>query len=452
MATNLEHTCPDCFCETYENHRCTNCGYKPEDETRENACLPHFTVLEERYLLGRVLGAGGFGITYKAWDFRTNTLCAIKEYYPIGCAVRAEGNQRIFPKSSDQQEEYDYGKKQFLEEARLLHEIAWVKGIVNAYADFEENNTAYYVMEYIDGINLKAYCNQHGNRIPIREAIGFIIEAGKILQTLHTQCGIIHRDVSPENIMISVNGTVKLIDFGCARKRNVSLKYEKTISLKPGFAPPEQYVATIPQGSYTDVYALASTFYYMVVGHKIPDAKERQAGQSYQILHEYSNEIPKDISEAVDQALHLDYRLRIQTVHNFMQILSRYHIPQWRVPVLAPEAQRKIRAKYKGQLEVVKGDMEGAMWTFGLDVPIKIGRSKIMANISISEDVAISKVHFELAYNHSNKRFKVTDLSSNGMIVAGLRLQKNVPYYISPGTILTLGNGICEIRLGVTHE
>lgn len=452
MAVGLHNICPDCFQQTYQDGTCTHCGYRAADENREKHYLVHFTVLKERYLLGRVLGAGGFGITYKAWDFRNHALCAIKEYFPYKCAVRAEGMTEVSAISSEYEEEVSRGKQEFLEEAKLICELARVKEVVQVRAAFEENRTAYYVMEYIDGINLKMYCIQHGSRIPLHEAVGFACETASILQTLHTKCGIVHRDVSPENIMVTVHGTIKLIDFGCARKINASLQMEKSISLKPGFAPPEQYNINIPPGPYVDVYALASTFYFMVVGHKIPDAQSRMNGKKYQLLKEYSDEVPVDLSDAVDRALELNYTERTPSIAMFQQVLSRYHRGQWHIPSVLSEIERKNISKVMGKLEVVRGGMQGVVWKFGLDMPLKIGRSKILANISVSEDMLISKVHFELSYSFEHRKYVITDVSSNGTSVGGVKLQRNVSYFIPPDASIVLGNHVCEIRLGVIHE
>ena len=291
--------CMGCMKEKGESEVCPHCGYVSPKEQENAAYLPEGTVLQNRYLLGRVLGQGGFGITYIGYDNTLDARVAIKEYYPGDIAQRTPGDKTVTP-YTQASADYEHGKKRFIEEARTLARFSDFPGIVSVKDCFEEDNTAYMVMQFLEGIDLKEYLNRKGGKISPEEAVSILTPVMDALKEIH-RAGIIHRDISPDNIFVTTEGQIKLIDFGAARQ---SLGGGKSLSiqLKPGYAPEEQYRTHGNQGPWTDVYALAATLYRMVTGQVPPEAMERL---SYDTL-----EIPQGLPENIMTALQIGLAVR----------------------------------------------------------------------------------------------------------------------------------------------
>lgn len=256
--------CPHCMRPAFGNF-CASCG-KPLNYAAKPHQLPAGTELNG-YRLGAVLGQGGFGITYIALDRKNNQRVAIKEYYPVQCC-RREGT-RVLP-SEGKTALYQGGMKSFLEEARLLHSQQKLTNVVHVRDFFEAGGTAYLVMEYLEGVTLQQKVTAEGPISP-QKLMPKLMMLMINMQVLHNS-GIIHRDISPDNIMWMPDGTMKLLDFGCARSMEDGKSM--TVQLKHGFAPVEQYM-TRGQGPWTDVYALCATVYYCLTGKVPPMAPER---------------------------------------------------------------------------------------------------------------------------------------------------------------------------------
>ncbi len=254
---------------------CPHCGKEPFGINQIHQ-LKSGTVLRNRYIFGRVLGQGGFGVTYIGRDMLLNVRVAIKEFYPNGCAYRDHTGSDSVVATAGGQTFFQDGKQKFLREAQTLARFKEEPGIVNVHDFFEENNTAYIVMEYLDGITLKLFVNSNG-RIPANTLLRVMWPLIHVLEKIHSQ-GIIHRDISPDNIMVLRNGTLKLLDFGSARE--VSGDKSLSVVLKPGFAPEEQYRSKGKQGPWTDVYSLCATMYYCLTGERPEDSVERVVDDS----------------------------------------------------------------------------------------------------------------------------------------------------------------------------
>ena len=213
----MGEVCGSCFYEKPTGVACPHCGYDPaKDEGKYPIALRAGTILNGRYIIGRVLGQGGFGITYVAQDYQTKSRVAIKEYLPTDFAGRTQGTNAVQIHSEEMRENFDYGKEQFLAEAKTLAEFIGNEHIVRIYSYFEENNTAYFAMEYINGVSLNNYMRERGGRLSVDEANGLLIPVMEALDWVHSK-GIVHRDIAPDNIIITQNGTAKLLDFGAAR-------------------------------------------------------------------------------------------------------------------------------------------------------------------------------------------------------------------------------------------
>ncbi len=258
---------------------CTKCGFDSENSEQPHHHLKLWTILSGKYLVGRALGEGGFGITYLGWDLNLDIKVAIKEYYPVGLVTRettATGLGTVAPFTGNKGEIYRSGLEKFVNEAKSLAKFSALPGIVSVKDFFRENGTAYIVMEYIQGITLKQYLSQHGGKIPADSAFELMKPIMKALSKIH-QTGIIHRDISPDNIMLTSEGEVKLLDFGAARDYLGDDNKSLSVLLKPGYAPEEQYRTKGNQGPWTDVYALCATLYKMITGETPPESLDRYA-------------------------------------------------------------------------------------------------------------------------------------------------------------------------------
>ncbi|MBK6090322.1 protein kinase domain-containing protein [Ruminococcus difficilis] len=231
------------------------------------------TVLNKKILVGNCIGEGGFGITYIGRDLTLDRRVAVKEYFPNGYVNRNNNVSQLVSATTDNQVSFfKKGLQNFLEEARKIAKLTNVSGIVDVREYFEENGTAYIVMEYLDGINLSAYLRQNGIFKP-ETIFQLMLPITYSLQKMHEE-GIIHRDISPDNIMYLTDGTLKLTDFGSARYFSNAQK-EMSVVVKQGYAPEEQYSKNGDQGPWTDVYGLCATMYKCITG-KIPvDAVDR---------------------------------------------------------------------------------------------------------------------------------------------------------------------------------
>lgn len=285
-----EKVCFGCF-EKYQAEYmvCPHCGYVEGTPVEEPLHMEPGTLLKKRYIIGRVLGFGGFGVTYIAWDTVLQIKVAIKEYLPSEFSTRIVGRTEISVYNGNKSVQFKQGMTQFVDEAKKLAQFNNESGIVKVYDSFLENNTAYIIMEYLEGETLSARVESRGS-IPADELIKLLVPVMESLETIH-KSGIIHRDISPDNIMLLKDGTAKLIDFGAARHATTSHSRSMTVIIKAGYSPEEQYRSGGEQGAHTDVYAIGATMYKAVTGVTPPDALERFA-----VKENKKREILKDLS------------------------------------------------------------------------------------------------------------------------------------------------------------
>ena len=263
---------------------CRFCGYDGKNFNKELAVLPPGSALMGKYIVGKVIGKGGFGITYLAYDITTDKKVALKEYYPISYSARTDDGCTVAVSRSEDSSLYQNGMKKFYDEASLVSRFNDNPGIVSVYEFFYENGTAYFVMELLQGCSLKAYIDKHGSLTP-EQALYVADKVSAALAVAHGS-NVLHRDIAPDNIMICSDGEVKLIDFGAARQ--VSAEDQKSLSviLKQGFAPLEQYQKHGKQGPWTDLYSLGATLYYALTKKCIEDPMTRLDGdEEFQSNH-----------------------------------------------------------------------------------------------------------------------------------------------------------------------
>ena len=278
--------------------------------------LQRNTELIGRYVIQEVLGQGGFGITYLGIDKLYGNKAAIKEYYPQEIAMRkAQYEDVVTVTSIEEKNNYDKGKKRFLDEAQVMARFNKNEGIVKILDFFEANNTAYIVMEYLEGITLKQYLGKYGV-IQFRNLIEMMLPLLEALIEIHSQ-GLIHRDISPDNIMVQHNGKVKLMDFGAARDYTESGNKSLSVILKPGYAPPEQYQTHGVQGPWTDIYALCATIYKCLTGITPPDAIARVMDDKFKGPDQLDGKLSPDIKKILWKGMNIFPEERYQDIGEF---------------------------------------------------------------------------------------------------------------------------------------
>ena len=281
--------------------------------------LTQGTVLAGQYIIERVLGQGGFGITYVAKDHKSDTLVAIKEFFPDTMATR--NGTTVISFTGERAEAFEYGKNCFLQEAKTLAEFNDNDSIVGIKTYFEENSTAYFVMEYVEGESFDEYIKQKGGKISFEEACELLIPVMEALASVHDK-GIVHRDVTPDNIFICNDGKVKLLDFGAARYSIGDKSKSLDVVLKHGFAPKEQYTRRGRQGAFTDVYSLGATFYYAITGKKLPDSIDRLEEDDMIPPSNLGVRIPEDKEEVLFKAISVQPQDRYQSMREFAAALK----------------------------------------------------------------------------------------------------------------------------------
>ena len=293
--------------------------------------LPQHYILLDRYYIGRVLGQGGFGVTYLARDLRLDRVVAIKEYLPRDQCSRGSDHVTVRSYSGEKSDEFRYGLTTFLNEARNLSRLAGHPNIVSILDFAEANGTAYMVMEYIPGITLKKYLSEQGGVIPYGMAKEILLHVMAGLARTH-EAGLIHRDVSPDNILISSHGPVKLIDFGAARQAIGEKSQNLTMVLKPGYAPEEQYRSKGVQGPWTDVYATAATMYRCITGQVPPPAPDRMADDELVPPGRLCRDLSPSVEAAILQGLAVRAAQRPQTIKEFQlpfTTIMKVVAPSW---------------------------------------------------------------------------------------------------------------------------
>ena len=304
------------------NYSCPFCGFVENTPPKEPYHLYPGIVLRNRYIIGTVLGYGGFGIVYKAWDNALNSVVAVKEYYPAGSVQRVPGSKLVIVFQGAKKIEYNQGLSRFLDEARNMKKFQGNPHIVQVEDFFEENNTGYIVMEYLDGISLKGYLRQEQGKIDCDVAVDIILSITDALKDIHKE-NIIHRDISPDNIFLCQGNSVKLMDFGAARFSDEEKEITRSIILKPGFAPPEQYQSKSKQGPWTDIYALCATLYRMVTGVLPDESVNRVVEDEVKAPNELDSSIPEYLSNTIMRGMALNYELRFKSIEELEKALKK---------------------------------------------------------------------------------------------------------------------------------
>ena len=298
--------------------------------------LPNGTELAGDFRIKKVLGAGGFGITYLADELALGRQVTIKEYFPTDYAAR-KSDLSAFPRSRESAEDYKWGLDRFIDEAKTLARFDH-PNIVRVYRYFRANNTGYMVLQFEEGGSFKTWLRGLGRAPRQTELDALMSPLLDALEVIH-KGDFLHRDIAPDNIIVRRDKTPVLIDFGSARGEIASQSRTVSALVKPGYSPYEQYASnTRQQGPWTDIYALGATFYQAIAGKRPPDAPSRMVRDEYIPAREAAiGSYRASFLAAIDKALRLEVTERPQS------------IADWRGPLLAPDpkpaASKPARAK-----------------------------------------------------------------------------------------------------------
>ena len=400
--TDLEKLCPGCMriVEDFEKP-CPYCGFdkREYEKTRSYRTLPPGTILAGKYFLGKVIGEGGFGITYLAWEMNLEVPVAVKEYFPSGLATRdtqltGGKSKTVSVMAGDQGHYYQSGLRSFEQEARNLAKFQNLPGVVSVKDLFFENQTAYLAMEYIPGITMKQYLRSKGNRLDERTVLRLMRPVLESLDKVH-RSGIIHRDISPDNILITADQKVTLIDFGAARMASGNDGKSMTILLKHGYAPVEQYQSKGRQGPWTDVYAICATMYRMISGKVPEEAVDRIENDRVKPLtmlaREENFQVSRRVSDVIQKGLSVSASHRYQNVRSLIQEL--YEEPQTVQPpvgggtrVVPPKPLKSEPKNYIGIILAVLAGLFAVILILGAVLLLK-GKEKSddSQNVEVSE-------------------------------------------------------------------
>lgn len=322
MKVNGRERCVGCMKPLTAEGRCAYCGLQQDKYRPIPRCLRPGMCLRDRYVLGRVLGEGSFGISYIAWDCLLDTVVAIKEYFPASLVSRhiseEDEDTNVYIYEKRESRKYQESLKKYLGEAKSLSAYYDLDGIVSVRDFFYANNTAYIVMGYVDGISVKEYVEKNG---PI-EGEKFLRMLEPVIQSLAKvhQTGVLHRDISPDNMLLTRDDKLVLIDFGAARKENINMTRSMTVVFKRGFSPEEQYRTRGQQGAWTDVYALCATAYYALTGKAPDESIQRVLEDDMPSLTEMTDvDLPMRQKRAFMKGMTVDFHHRYQTMDELYQ-------------------------------------------------------------------------------------------------------------------------------------
>ena len=320
ITINNRLICENCFSEIV-TEPCFFCGFSKQDYRQDPLALAMGSKLSDRYLIGGVIGKGGFGITYLGYDLRLNTRIAVKEYYPVGMAVRVPGATHVSISNKKSERPFKEGAEKFYNEANIVASFNGNPNIVSVYDFFYENDTVYFVMGYLQGQTLKSYIRSQ--LISEGQAVKIMLDVSNALLAVHSK-NILHRDISPDNIMLCDDNTVKLLDFGAARQLIADQSQGLSVILKQGFAPLEQYQKKGNQGPWTDIYALGASVYNALTGEVMDDPMTRLGDDSQFSANKHG--ISADLWKIIRKSTMLNISDRYQDINEFRSDLIKLNI------------------------------------------------------------------------------------------------------------------------------
>lgn len=320
---DIKDICINCFQETGGEEICMHCGFQQVDKPKQICHLYPHTVLYDRYIIGKVINNGGFGVVYKAYDMQLENIVAIKELLPTqnSMVTRMPPSQTVIPVNDEKNEQFQKLKMRFMEESRVIAQFSNCESIVHIYDFFETNNTAYLVMEFLDGETLREKMNVNNEKMSYDEAINIIMPIMNALKIVHGK-GIIHKDISPDNIFLCNDGRVKLIDFGAAKFGDSQITVqENSVVTKPGYTPPEQYRLNGKIGPYSDIYSVGAVLYTILSGDTPEESIDRLEKDNLQKLNKLGVQLPVYAEKSIMKALALKENARFKSMDDFVKAI-----------------------------------------------------------------------------------------------------------------------------------
>ena len=315
---------------------CEHCGFDPSSYVDLPVALRPGTTLKENYILGYVIGSGGFGITYIGYDNRNSRRVAIKEFFPSSVVQRDPAQTNEVCVLANMDRVYQTGVKKFYLEASILSRVQYVPAIVKVYDFFYENNTAYIVMEYIDGTSIDKIVKNQGP-LEIDMVLTIYYPILEVLKAVHAE-GILHRDIAPNNVLLDERFRARLIDFGASRAYSHQLSSDMTIILKSGFAPVEQYTRREHHSPAEDIYALSASMYYTLTGKIPPEATERLAFDTLKPFSAYGASVPEAIGNVILKGLAVRVEERYGSAEEMMLAIDQ----ALSVPAVLPDTEAAL--------------------------------------------------------------------------------------------------------------
>lgn len=408
--------CGNCF-SPMKGNTCKKCGYTESRSFSERDALPVGTKLNGRYIMGKILGKGGFGITYLAYDEVESRAVAVKEYYPEA-AVRAEDDISVEPMTSYQTDEFYAGLERFFREADILRSFRESTDILGLYDVFRMNGTAYYAMEFYNGISLNSYISS-GKKLTEGQAVNIAEQLLHELSVIH-KGGILHRDVSPDNIMLCTDGRAALIDFGSARILAEGRRQNMSVILKDGFAPIEQYQRESDQGRWTDIYSLGMSLYYSITG-KSPDNPIIRLDDDSALIKE-TDKLSEDIKNILRKACAVRKEDRYSQADEMLEDIKSCSITPQEIELTietAPQTNvKKDSRKRKGLIAVITAAAAAISSTAALlwfDAPSEVKIGGEMFSLDSTELYLQNRelTNSQISNLRHMKKLKFLDLSNN---------------------------------------
>lgn len=357
---------------------CPHCSFNEAALRQESYYLKPGTIIGGKYIVGKALSYGGYTVTYIGMDAEKTRKVMIKEYLPSDFSTRSEGDTEVTIYSGDACEQFEQGLTTFLNEANRIGQLHNTQGIMRVYDCVAENDTGYVISEYLEGKTLKQIMEE-GKRFPVQEAKEFVCRILEGLRQVHP-LNIIHCDISPETILVTNTGEIKLLDFGATRYVTTANSKSLAIILKQGFAPEEQYRSRGERGPWTDVYALGAVMYYMITGVVPMESVDRALMDELKEPSKLGVQIPPNTENALMNALNVYQKDRTPSAEIFYQELNSPQVSRIQV-----KKQKYETGKFPTWAKFLVAGLLCVVVAGGVIVGLELGKGNDSPNTGMSK-------------------------------------------------------------------